>query len=141
MELPSVGAHCCQENCNALDFLPYVCTCCKTFCLEHFTAHSVDCQIGDNVVSELKKIENFLTCSEEGCHERSIIPLVCQNCSKHFCVKHRHIGECVKKTEDEYKAAREILAIPTNQFNAAKANSDIEVCLHSYQISVFCSVL
>lgn len=127
MEFPSAGAHCSQENCNQLNFLPHICSCTKTFCSEHFTAHSLICHIKDNIVSELKTIDNVFTCSENQCNDRSVVPLVCQNCNKHFCIKHRHIGECKKKTEEEYRAAREKLAIPTNQFNEAKANLDREV--------------
>ncbi|XP_044745931.1 AN1-type zinc finger protein 1-like [Coccinella septempunctata] len=127
MEFPSVGSQCCHENCKQLDFLPYVCSCSKTFCLEHFSHHSLSCQVKDNIVSELKTIDNVLTCSEEGCNERGIVPLICQNCKKHFCVRHRHIGECKRKTEEEFLAAREKLAIPSRQFNEAKANTDKEI--------------
>ncbi|KAI5064135.1 hypothetical protein GOP47_0020805 [Adiantum capillus-veneris] len=40
---PELGAHCNQDDCHQLDFLPFTCDSCKkTFCLEHrsYSAHN-----------------------------------------------------------------------------------------------------
>ncbi|KAL3288096.1 hypothetical protein HHI36_002546 [Cryptolaemus montrouzieri] len=127
MEFPSIGVQCTQENCKQLDFLPQVCSCGKSFCLEHFQAHSLICHVKDNIVTELNCIDNIYVCSEKGCSDRSIVPLLCQNCKKHFCIQHRHIAECTPKTDEQYKQERQKLAAPVEQFNLAKANVDKEI--------------
>ncbi|KAK9886696.1 hypothetical protein WA026_017613 [Henosepilachna vigintioctopunctata] len=124
MEFPSIGSQCCQDNCMQLDFLPNICSCGKSFCKEHFINHSLVCQLTDNVVSELRTIDGVFICTEDGCNERSIIQLLCSSCRKHFCVKHRHIGDCIPKTEEEYRTARQKLEAPLNQYREVKSEVD-----------------
>ncbi|KAL9227086.1 hypothetical protein vseg_002822 [Gypsophila vaccaria] len=47
---PDLGAHCQHADCHQLDFLPFQCDrCLQTFCLEHRTYKSHDCERpGDN---------------------------------------------------------------------------------------------
>lgn len=126
MEFPEIGVSCSVSICNQLDFLPLRCQCDKFFCPEHFKQHSHECKT-DNVVTDLKTIDNIFQCSEPSCKDRTIVPLLCEKCRKHYCIKHRHIGECVKKTEEEFKLIREKLNEPTQRFNEAKAVVDRQV--------------
>eukprot|EP00210_Caulerpa_lentillifera_P006873 g6570.t1 len=44
-DLMSIGRHCAVPSCGQVDFLPFRCDCChKTFCLEHRTYESHNCQ-------------------------------------------------------------------------------------------------
>jgi len=46
MELPHLGKHCDLLDCRQLDFLPFLCDCCKkTFCLEHHKYASHNCPV------------------------------------------------------------------------------------------------
>ncbi|PWA00071.1 hypothetical protein BB558_003883 [Smittium angustum] len=45
MELPHVGEHCSNKDCNRLDFLPYKCEYCnKKFCENHWKANDHSCE-------------------------------------------------------------------------------------------------
>jgi len=128
MEIPSLGKHCAENHCKQLDFLPLQCRCGKVFCSEHLNSHAQTC-IESKFLSEdeLKKIENIFVCSKDGCKERSVVPLICQRCMKHFCIQHRHLTECNEKSEKEIEKEKERYAEPVRQFNAAKAVVDKQV--------------
>nr|XP_023016405.1 AN1-type zinc finger protein 1-like [Leptinotarsa decemlineata] len=128
MELPKIGKQCAQSECNQLDFLPLQCKCGKTFCSEHFYLHVQACETSKIVTDdELTKIGQLFICSSEGCSEKSIIPLICEKCGKHFCVKHRHLTECEPTDADTLAKEREKYAKPVRMFNEAKAVVDQEV--------------
>lgn len=128
MEIPNLGKHCAQEHCNQLDFLPLQCRCGKVFCSEHLNTHIQTC-IESKFLSEdeLRTIENIFICSKQGCKERSVVPLVCQRCKKHFCIHHRHLTECEEKSKTEIEKERERYAEPVRQFQEAKAAVDKEI--------------
>lgn len=51
---PTLGAHCAEEYCHQLDFLPFTCdSCSKVYCLEHRSYKAHECSkvnLKDNVV-------------------------------------------------------------------------------------------
>ncbi|KAJ8911864.1 hypothetical protein NQ315_012530 [Exocentrus adspersus] len=125
MELPSLDKQCSAQDCNQLDFLPLHCKCGKTLCSHHFNAHVQACEKSRFLTEdELKKIGNIFLCSYNGCTEGSIIPLLCERCNKHFCVKHRHLQECEEKSHVALAAEKEKYAAPLRQFREAKACVD-----------------
>lgn len=121
MELPDLGKVCADPSCKRLDFLPVQCHLCELiFCSEHLFPHQ------DNVhksrfVPELKKIEDVYVCSQDGCKERSVVPLKCPQCAKHYCVRHRHVNECEAKSLDEIEREKEKYHAPQRQFAQAKS--------------------
>lgn len=128
MEYPNLGKQCAEDDCNQLDFLPLQCQCGKVFCSKHLTIHVQTCRESRILTEdELKTIENIFVCSKEGCKERSVIPLVCQRCKKHFCVKHRHLTECEEISREELEKQKEKYAQPVRQFNDAKAAVDKQI--------------
>ncbi|XP_050296726.1 uncharacterized protein LOC126736432 [Anthonomus grandis grandis] len=128
MELPTLGKHCANDQCKQIDFLPLQCKCGKVFCSEHLQTHRETCEKSRFLTDEeLKKIENIFVCSKEGCRERSVVPLVCQRCKKHYCIQHRHLTECKDKTKEELDKERERYAEPVRQFNEAKAIVDKQI--------------
>nr|CAH7759330.1 unnamed protein product [Callosobruchus chinensis] len=121
MELPSLGKQCADTTCHQLDFLPLNCKCGKIFCSDHFKIHTQICQVSRNLTEEeLKQIENVFVCSHPNCTERSVVPLVCERCHKHFCIKHRHLTECEEKSAEKIAAEKEKYHAPVRKFNEAK---------------------
>ncbi|KAL1488932.1 hypothetical protein ABEB36_014718 [Hypothenemus hampei] len=128
MELPQLGTHCSNSNCNKLDFLPIKCDTCKLlFCDEHFRYANHDCQkayqkdnqvpvcplcnipipvpkgsypdfiVGSHIDSDCqsdpaKSHRKVFTnkCSFKKCRTKEVIPVICNQCSLNFCLKHRH---------------------------------------------------
>lgn len=121
MELPDLGKVCAEPSCKRLDFLPVQCPLCQlVFCSDHLFPHQ-DIVHKSSFVSELKKIEDVFICSQEGCKERSVVPLNCSQCGKHFCVQHRHVNECEAKTLEEIEREKERYHAPQRQFAQAKS--------------------
>ncbi|CAG9764081.1 unnamed protein product [Ceutorhynchus assimilis] len=128
MELPNLGKRCADDHCKQLDFLPLQCRCGKIFCSEHLNCHAQTCTKSRFLAEdELKKIENIFVCSREGCKERSVVPLICQRCEKHFCIQHRHLAQCQEKSPEEQAKEKEKYFEPVKQFNKAKAVVDKQV--------------
>lgn len=128
MELPEIGKHCSVAECKQLDFLPYTCACKLIFCQEHFREHVETCtEIKKNTITAIENDTTVYICAKEGCKERSIVPLICQKCNRHFCVKHRHIVGCEEVDEEELRRAREKVEAPRQQFREAKAIVDNEL--------------
>ncbi|CAH1981331.1 unnamed protein product [Acanthoscelides obtectus] len=121
MELPSLGKQCAEPTCLQLDFLPLNCKCGQIFCSDHFKVHTQICQVSKNLTEdELKQIENVFVCSHSNCNERSVVPLVCERCHKHFCIKHRHLTGCEEKSAEKLAAEKERYAAPVRRFNEVK---------------------
>lgn len=135
MELPALGKQCADEECKRLDFLPLQCSCGQVFCSEHLKKHTETCKksrfLSDD---ELNRIENVFVCSKEGCKERSVVPLVCQRCKKHYCIQHRHLTECEEKSKEEKDKEMEKYTQPIKQFNEAKATVDKQVNINNLNI-------
>ncbi|XP_030750691.1 AN1-type zinc finger protein 1-like [Sitophilus oryzae] len=128
MELPDVGQQCSYENCKQLDFLPLRCQCNNVFCPKHLNIHIQTCVASKSLSEDqLKKIENVLVCSKEDCKERSVIPLICKKCKKHFCIQHRHLTECREKSKEELEIEKEKFSEPIRKFNEAKAVVDNQI--------------
>lgn len=128
MELPNIGQHCSESDCKQLDFLPLTCKCGKQFCTEHFNLHVKNCEVLIREKdTELKKFKNSYTCSQVDCKETSLVPLICERCQKHFCIKHRHLTECFAKNEATLALEREKYAAPVKQFNEAKVAVDKQI--------------
>lgn len=130
MELPNIGQQCSIPDCKQLDFLPLVCSCKLFFCHKHFIEHIDICPEKEKqrIVDTEKRIFSYV-CSESGCNEKSVIPLICSNCKKHTCIKHRHtIGTgCQAVSEQQIEDARKKCEAPKLQFQAAKALVDQQV--------------
>lgn len=128
MEFPEVGRHCDHPNCRQLEFLPLRCKCNKVFCSDHFKSHVEICELTiSNVVSDLKEIRDSYECSFDGCKTTSIVPLICEKCQKHYCIKHRHINECEPVDPKLLAEAKKKVLAPIQQYNEAKATIDQEV--------------
>lgn len=128
MEFPNVVTNCAQSSCNQLDFLPLRCECGQVFCSEHFSIHTESCKPSKTVSqNELKTIRDLFVCSHLSCNDRSIVPLICERCKRHFCVKHRHLIECEEKSPVLLAKERERYAEPAQRFGEAKALVDKQV--------------
>ncbi|KAI4467476.1 arsenite inducuble rna associated protein aip-1-related [Holotrichia oblita] len=128
MEFPYVGKQCDHPQCKQLEFLPLKCKCDKVFCPDHFNQHVQICEsTASNIVTHLKKIEETYQCCYNGCKSTSIVPLICDKCQKHFCIKHRHINECAPLEPAAVAEAKQKILAPIQQFNEAKASVDREL--------------
>ncbi|CAH0551039.1 unnamed protein product [Brassicogethes aeneus] len=127
MELPQIGKQCHKPNCKQLDFLPLQCKCLKLFCSEHFNDHVRLCEKSRYLnESELKKITEVYKCTHLNCKVTDVVPLICQKCNRHFCVKHRHI-ECKVGDEKTLPDERKRYAKPVQEFEIAKNAVDKQV--------------
>lgn len=98
MELPYVGQNCEAEDCNQLDFLPFVCDHCKkVFCLNHKSCDQHNCSAPAGPQQEYHG-ERSYSCSISSCEKRELTPIVCPHCGKMFCLSHRTQEDhsCVK---------------------------------------------
>lgn len=137
MELPTLDKRCSYKDCQQLDFLPLECKCKRLFCAKHFTQHADECPLKEDVVVEDgKKIEEVYKCSEVGCKNTSLVPLICDKCKKHFCVNHRHVVECSPRDPVEIAAEKEKYAAPVRKFNEVKTAIDQKVS-RKYQKRIF----
>ncbi|XP_031328342.1 AN1-type zinc finger protein 1-like [Photinus pyralis] len=127
MELPNIGIQCSVSTCKQLDFLPLKCKCGLFFCSDHFNQHSVDCAIDIANKPNLEASPASYLCSQPLCTTRSYIPLLCEKCSQHFCIAHRHLGTCVPKSSDELTAELDKFTAPVKQFNEIKKKLDIQL--------------
>ncbi|KAJ8975932.1 hypothetical protein NQ317_014892 [Molorchus minor] len=94
---------------------------------KHFRTHLQICEVSKYISEEeLTKIQNVFVCSHADCSERSIVPLICERCQKHYCVRHRHLTQCVEKDPDALAAEKEKYAAPIRQFQEAKAVVDMQ---------------
>lgn len=123
MELPQVGEHCSQPDCNKLDFLPVPCALCNLlYCKDHASpfVHSCSKQISNMVASKTKS-ESF-KCTYQDCSASSAVKMLCSKCEQHFCLSHRHhdCQELPKKDIDSWRA-------PKEQFKKVKAETDKQV--------------
>ncbi|CAL9698120.1 unnamed protein product [Knipowitschia caucasica] len=87
-----IGKHCQIESCNLKDFLPFVCEFCSgVFCLEHRHRDSHTCK-EEPLKREIaaSKGSTSYPCSFPECSEKELLPVICPQCQKHFCLKHRH---------------------------------------------------
>lgn len=128
MELPQLGKQCAEPNCKQLDFLSLNCKCGKVFCKEHFNIHVQTC-VGSKQLTEdeVTKITDVFKCSQSDCNITSIVPLICEKCNKHFCIKHRHIVNCGNIDEEALATEKEKYAKPVRDFEKAKAAVDKQV--------------
>ncbi|XP_060530709.1 AN1-type zinc finger protein 1-like [Cylas formicarius] len=127
MELPDIGQQCTYELCNQLDFLPLQCDCGEIFCSEHFHYHISNC-VTEKITNDMpKKCENLYLCSELNCKVKTVIPLLCTKCMKHFCIEHRHLTVCKEKSVVEVAQEKEKFSIPVRQFNDAKSAVDAQI--------------
>ncbi|XP_055997786.1 AN1-type zinc finger protein 1-like isoform X2 [Ostrea edulis] len=74
------------------DFLPFACKSCQqVFCLDHKFPDDHDCK---EFSAETPYVEysgtKAYTCSITKCTARELMPVVCEKCSKNFCLRHRH---------------------------------------------------
>uniref|UniRef100_H3CJZ4 Zinc finger, AN1-type domain 1 n=1 Tax=Tetraodon nigroviridis TaxID=99883 RepID=H3CJZ4_TETNG len=87
-----IGKHCQVESCNQKDFLPFVCDCCRgVFCLVHRSRESHLCS--EEPVKRTTQGEDgtrSYPCSFQDCKGKELLPVICPQCEKHFCLAHRH---------------------------------------------------
>lgn len=128
MEFPETGKNCAESSCKQLDFLPLQCKCGDTFCSEHFATHTQVCSVSRILKEdELQTIENIFVCSNVKCNERSVIPLMCERCKQHYCIKHRHFEQCEEKSAEILAKEVERYTEPVQRFDKAKALVDKQV--------------
>lgn len=87
-----IGKHCQVDSCNLKDFLPFVCDSCSgVYCLEHRSREAHSCP--EETVTKESKCPGGSTsypCSIEDCKGKELLPVLCPQCKKHFCLAHRH---------------------------------------------------
>ncbi|XP_068604174.1 AN1-type zinc finger protein 1 [Brachionichthys hirsutus] len=87
-----IGKHCGFDSCSRKDFLPFVCDCCSgAFCLEHRSRAAHSCP--EEPVERMPQTESGSTsypCSFQACKGKELLPVICTDCEKHFCLAHRH---------------------------------------------------
>ncbi|XP_054893618.1 AN1-type zinc finger protein 1 isoform X2 [Poeciliopsis prolifica] len=86
-----IGKHCQVDSCNLKDFLPFVCDSCSgVYCLEHRSREAHSCP-EETVTRETKAAgSTSYPCSFEDCKGKELLPVLCPQCEKHFCLTHRH---------------------------------------------------
>ncbi|XP_023275798.1 AN1-type zinc finger protein 1 isoform X2 [Seriola lalandi dorsalis] len=87
-----IGKHCQIDSCNIKDFLPFVCDSCSgVFCLEHRSREAHSCP-EEPVKREPRTAggSTSYSCSFEDCKGKELLPVICPQCEKHFCLVHRH---------------------------------------------------
>ncbi|XP_071381766.1 AN1-type zinc finger protein 1 isoform X1 [Centroberyx affinis] len=107
-----IGQHCQTDSCNQRDFLPFVCDFCSgVFCLEHRSTESHSCPEVP-VKRELQSSggSTSYACSFQDCKGKELLPVICPQCEKHFCLAHRH--------QDDHKCEK--LEIPKPRMAATK---------------------
>ncbi|KAM4606754.1 AN1-type zinc finger protein 1 isoform 2-T2 [Polymixia lowei] len=74
------------------DFLPFVCDFCSgVFCLEHRTTESHSCpELPVKRVVQTSGGSTSYQCSFQDCKGKELLPVICPQCEKHFCLAHRH---------------------------------------------------
>ncbi|ERL96114.1 hypothetical protein D910_01086, partial [Dendroctonus ponderosae] len=123
-----LGERCTVNECLQLDFLPLRCQCGKVFCSQHLQSHSQTCSKSRMLTEdELKCFDNVLVCSQDGCKDHSIVPMICPRCAKHFCIKHRHLTTCQDKTQEELQLEKDKFLQPARQFEQAKTLVDQQI--------------
>ncbi|KIL69511.1 hypothetical protein M378DRAFT_678430 [Amanita muscaria Koide BX008] len=117
-----IGSRC--SCCDAIDFLPTLCHCGKTFCQQHISPDSHLC-LNDSVSKDSPSLhDRLIPCSISECTrhcissyisvpETSKVTLSCDQCQRTFCVYHRHpvSHQCPKRTQSSRtEDARVLLA-------------------------------
>ncbi|XP_076868372.1 AN1-type zinc finger protein 1 isoform X2 [Brachyhypopomus gauderio] len=87
-----IGKHCNIDSCNQKDFLPFVCDSCSgVFCLEHRSRDSHCCpEVSVKREVSGSGVSTSYPCTFENCRGRELLPVICSECQKHFCLAHRH---------------------------------------------------
>ncbi|XP_037550272.1 AN1-type zinc finger protein 1 [Nematolebias whitei] len=87
-----IGKHCQVDSCNLKDFLPFVCDFCSgVYCLEHRSRDTHSCS-KEPVKRESQTAvgSSSYPCSFEDCKGKELLPVLCPQCEKQFCLAHRH---------------------------------------------------
>lgn len=87
-----IGRRCQVDSCHLKDFLPFVCDACGgVFCLEHRSRDTHSCS-EESVKRESRTAGGTTSylCSFEECKGKELLPVICPQCEKHFCLAHRH---------------------------------------------------
>ncbi|XP_055007120.1 repressor of RNA polymerase III transcription MAF1 homolog isoform X2 [Boleophthalmus pectinirostris] len=87
-----IGKHCQVESCNLKDFLPFVCEFCSgVYCLEHRSRDSHTCKEEPaRRETPASRGSTSYPCSFQDCTGKELLPVICPQCQKHFCLIHRH---------------------------------------------------
>ncbi|XP_026148127.1 AN1-type zinc finger protein 1 [Mastacembelus armatus] len=107
-----IGKHCQVKSCSLKDFLPFVCDSCSgVFCLEHRSREAHSCT-EEPVKREVQTVGSTASypCSFEDCKGKELLPVICPQCEKHFCLMHRH--------QDDHKCEK--LELPKPRMAATK---------------------
>ena len=92
-ELPDLGDHCSLNACQTLDFLPIRCDLCGfKYCKQHSSYDSHNCikykEISVNQSGSTGPIP-LHKCLFDGCKNKELISIICEDCKFNFCVLHR----------------------------------------------------
>ncbi|XP_075936845.1 AN1-type zinc finger protein 1 [Anarhichas minor] len=87
-----IGKHCQIDSCSQNDFLPFVCELCSgVFCLDHRSREAHSCSAEPvKRVSQTVGGSTSYPCSFQDCKGKELLPVICPQCEKHFCLAHRH---------------------------------------------------
>merc|ERR1712066_772985 len=98
------GKHC--SKCDFLDFLPTTCPHCeKIYCKVHLNVVSGhDCAEFTKLEDSKKNVPSLpkYICALHSCNIIELISIICEDCKKQFCIKHRspQFHVCQKITEN-----------------------------------------
>nr|XP_020442064.1 AN1-type zinc finger protein 1 [Monopterus albus] len=107
-----IGKHCQFDSCNLKDFLPFVCDSCSgVFCLEHRSREAHSCS-EELIKRESRTVGGSTSypCTFKDCKRKEVLPVICPQCEKHFCLAHRH--------QDDHKCEK--LEVPQPRMVATK---------------------
>uniref|UniRef100_A0A5K4ENM1 Putative zinc finger protein n=1 Tax=Schistosoma mansoni TaxID=6183 RepID=A0A5K4ENM1_SCHMA len=93
----NIGAHCSQEDCKQLDFLPIHCEHCdRIFCKIHSSITAHNCPISSSTYqchqasSQSRSDDaNDKICDYHLCNQRQLVLLSCDGCYGNFCTSHK----------------------------------------------------
>ncbi|XP_077410479.1 AN1-type zinc finger protein 1 isoform X2 [Vanacampus margaritifer] len=87
-----IGKRCQTDSCHQQDFLPFVCDSCNgVYCLEHRSREAHSCS-QEPMRREPQPVGGSTShpCTFEDCKGKELLPVICPQCEKHFCLAHRH---------------------------------------------------
>ncbi|CAH8545636.1 unnamed protein product [Schistosoma turkestanicum] len=116
----SIGAHCSQEDCKQLDFLPIQCEYCdRIFCKIHSSITAHNCPVPNSTYQSSRSIQsqfhsdhedddstNNKLCSYHSCNQRQLVLLSCDACHGNFCISHKQkeIHECSSLAKSNHQS-------------------------------------
>ncbi|CAH8864449.1 unnamed protein product [Trichobilharzia szidati] len=131
----NIGAHCSQEDCKQLDFLPINCELCgRIFCKTHSSLTAHNCPISNSSYPQ-ESISHSQYCDADNgedntgnvcdfhqCGERQLVLLTCEACNGNFCISHKQkeVHECpfLESNQKEKSQSTKVAVVDRAALNA-----------------------